>query len=72
MKEIEQCKKKVFLEEEDVDAIKEWLKEEDLNMTQLAEQLGITKSYLSRIMNFQRNVPEHVLEKLKEILSKNI
>ena len=38
-----------------------------LNQTQIAEELGISKSYLSMILSGQRKCPPELIEKLQSI-----
>jgi transcriptional regulator with XRE-family HTH domain len=48
--------------------VKEWRKHRGLSQEQLAERIGITKSYLSRIENSKRRYDQPFLEAAAEVL----
>lgn len=48
--------------------IKEWRKHRGLNQQQLAERIGITKSYLSKIEGGKRRYDQVFLEAAAEVL----
>lgn len=51
--------------------IKQSLKEKGLKSTWLAEQLGITKNHLSKILNGKENITEQTINKIYQILNIN-
>lgn len=48
--------------------IREWRKAKNLTQDQLAERIGITKSYLSKIENFKKRYDQPFLEAAAEVI----
>jgi len=42
-----------------------------MKQTELAQELGISKSYLSMILSGQRKMPEHLARPISELCSQN-
>lgn len=53
------------LDDDDVKQIKKQMIDNDLNFNKLADKLGVSRSYISSIINKKRNITERVVRLLK-------
>ncbi|WP_297523156.1 helix-turn-helix transcriptional regulator [uncultured Clostridium sp.] len=52
-----------------VKRIKSYMKENKLKLSEFSKTLGISSSYLSRILNFKRGITDNFIEKLVDATS---
>lgn len=56
-----------FFEKEDKQKIKDWLKENELNIKWLAEELGFSYKHLINALAGRKSIPEDVIGTLESI-----
>lgn len=56
-----------YIDDDDLDVIAWWLKDHNFNQYALAKELGVSKTYISMILNGQRPITKKLYDKFLKI-----